>query len=115
MVGEDVEVYKETAEGYHGNRITILSAHIEKKAEMRRLVGAIGGLKEGLVEELEERLDSERFFHLRFSKQTAFLEKYELVKGAAPGGVIDASLKVEAYPGTRERALLALKKWLERG
>ena len=113
IVGEDADIAEETAEGYHGNKLTIMTTQTTKKGNMRPLADIIYENRDRLKEELDDRLDEERVFHLRLSKQDAFNQKITIVQGAKEGGVVDISLKVESYPASREKGMNNLKTWLD--
>ena len=94
------------AEGHHGNPITILSVQLKKKADC---LGFAHFVREKLSEEdvawlreeMPERLDEDQVFHLRFDKQSAYLQQVRLTNSS---DAIAAKVKIETYPKNREKA-----------
>jgi RNA binding exosome subunit len=94
------------AEGHHGNPITILSVQLKRKADclgFARFVRERFSEEEvaRLKEEMPERLDDDQVFHLRFDKQSAYLQQVRLTNSS---DAIIAKVKVETYPKNREKA-----------
>jgi RNA-binding protein len=94
------------AEGHHGNPITILSVQLNKKADC---LGFARFVRERfskedvarLREEMPDRLDDDQVFHLRFDKQSAYLQQVRLTNSS---DAIAAKVKIETYPKNREKA-----------
>jgi RNA binding exosome subunit len=94
------------AEGHHGNPITILSVQLKRKADC---LGFARFVRERfseedvarLREEMPERLDDDQVFHLRFDKQSAYLQQVRLTNSS---DAIAAKVKIETYPKNREKA-----------
>ncbi len=94
------------AEGHHGNPITILSVQLKRKADC---LGFARFVRERfseedvarLREEMPERLDDDQVFHLRFDKQSAYLQQVRLTNSS---DAITAKVKIETYPKNREKA-----------
>lgn len=112
VVGDDADPTAGRAEGYHGNPITILSGELSRARDVdavfRRLADA--GVTDLLLSELDRRLDEEVQFHLRLDKAAAHGGRLAV---AGDGDVIALSGKVEAYPAKRDKALSALRDYLE--
>ena len=98
---DDTEIEREETKGHHGDRILILSVRLERADDVRYVLSRISGLEdlEGLLTELEERIDDNCAFYLQFDKQAAFSERVELGTGLMLRG------KVEAYPAKKEKAI----------
>ncbi|GEM_PF-798667 len=111
ILGE-VEVSQTTVEGYFGNPIKILSVDTTDRDVLKKMADVVSAHGKEFLGELETRLDEDRIFHFRVSKQAAYEGEIEIVRGTAPGGVIDIGLKVEAYPGRWEIGLRNLREWL---
>ncbi|MDG6220615.1 MAG: RNA-binding domain-containing protein [Candidatus Thermoplasmatota archaeon] len=112
FIAGDVEFSQTHSQGYCGNKIVVISFQTGKKKEMKRTVEILLSLKNDVLQEIEERVDEERQFHIRFSKQAAFLGEIQPIRGTCPGGVVDVEIKLESHPATRERAINNFKEWL---
>ncbi|MDZ7850565.1 MAG: RNA-binding protein [Halodesulfurarchaeum sp.] len=88
-------------EGHHGDRIVILTARVERAAEIEsifdRLETGVG--LERIRTELEDRLDENNALYVGLDKQAAARGDVELGDG------ITLRAKVEAYPAKRDQAL----------
>ena len=98
---EDFEVERATSEGHHGDRILVISTRVENADEMRHVLSKVAELPdaEGLVDELDERVDDNCSLFLRLDKQSAYRGEAELGEG------ITLRAKVEAYPAQKEAAV----------
>lgn len=114
IVGDDVTVEVDQASGFHGNPITVLHGDLDRNRRIDALWTRLAeaGLADELLDELDRRLDEENRFHLRLRKAAAHGGRLRLARDAQ-GDVIDVSGKVEAYPAKREKALAALRTYLE--
>ncbi|MEW6069219.1 MAG: RNA-binding domain-containing protein, partial [Candidatus Thermoplasmatota archaeon] len=65
---------------------------------------------ETLKEGLELRVDDERNFYMRFDKQKAFEEEYQLAEGE---DTIATRCKLKVFPAEKAHAVLKLKEFLE--
>ncbi len=101
-------------EGYFGNPITILTARLEKKAArayfdfLRQRLPASD--RNALVAELPERVDAGCFFHLRLSKQDAYLGAARITYAE---DAISLRAKLEAYPAKPETCLRQIREYFE--
>ena len=98
---EETEIEREETEGHHGDRILVLSVRLERADDVRYVLSTLAGLEdfEGLMDELEERIDENCAFFIQLDKQAAFNGDVELGSGLMLRG------KVEAYPAKKERAI----------
>lgn len=100
---EDTELERDEIEGFHGDRILILSARLERADEMRYVRDKLRGMDERefekLLSELDQRVDEDCTFFVRLDKQAAFRGDVELGEG------ITLRSKVEAYPAKKETAV----------
>ena len=98
--------------GYHGNQIIIMEAKIKKSKDIRNFFSGLKkqGLMEEILKELEKRIDENSNFYLRFDKQSAFFQKYELVRH---DDVISVSGKIKCFPTNKRNAIKTMKKFLE--
>ncbi len=95
------EIESAVGEGHHGDRIVVLSARVERAADIEaifdRLERGIG--LDRIRDELDDRLDENNALYVGLDKQAAARGDVEFGDG------ITLRAKVEAYPAKRERAL----------
>ncbi|USZ68025.1 RNA-binding protein [Halorussus salilacus] len=98
---EEFEVERAESEGYHGDRIVVLSARVENADDVRHVLSKVAELPdvEGLLDELDDRVDDNCSLFLRLDKQSAYRGRVELGEG------ITLRAKVEAYPAKKEAAV----------
>ncbi|MFC4356756.1 RNA-binding protein [Halobium salinum] len=98
---EEFEVERSTTEGYHGDRIVVLSARVEKADDVRHVLARLSELDDidRVMDELDDRVDDNCSFFLRLDKQAAF--RGEVRRGEG----LTLRAKVEAYPAKREAAV----------
>ena len=108
--GAFVELDREVTEGFHGDRILVLSARLERADQVRYALSALAGAEEfdRLLAELEDRVDDNTAFFVQLDKQAAFRGDVRLGEG------ITFRAKVEAYPAKREKAIENARETLER-
>ena len=107
---EFVELDREATEGFHGDRILVLSARLERADQVRYALSVLAGAEEfdRLLTELEDRIDDNTAFFVQLDKQAAFRGDVRLGEG------ITFRAKVEAYPAKRERAVENARETFER-
>ncbi len=109
LSGEEIETV--IAEGYFGNPILILQAHIKGKNCNKFIELLNSRLSENelkrLKNELCERIDDNCVLHIRFDKQAAYKGA---IKPATTSDTITAQLKLKAFPARRERAIAVAEK-----
>lgn len=109
---EDFEVDRQTSAGHHGDRILVFSARVERADEVRHVLSQVAEAPEfpRVFDELDDRVDENNSFFLRFDKQAAFGGTVALGEG------ITFRAKVEAYPAKREAAVEnardGLREWV---
>ena len=87
-------------EGFHGDRIVVLSARAENADDVRHVLDRLAEIDlEGITEELTERVDENCSLFLRLDKQAAYGGRVERGDG------IELRAKVEAYPAKKEAAV----------
>ena len=98
---EDAAVDRTETEGHNGDRILILSTRLERADEVRHVLSRLAEIDdfEGLLAELDQRIDDNCAFFLQLDKQAAYSGDVTLGDGLMLRG------KVEAYPADRERAI----------
>jgi len=101
LLPEDAEIERMESTGHHGDRILVLSARVERADEMRHVLDRLTELDDldGVVDELDERVDENCAFYLTLDKQAAY--RGEVRRG---DGITFRS-KVEAYPAKKEKAV----------
>nr|WP_305891164.1 RNA-binding protein [Methanolobus chelungpuianus] len=100
------------AEGHYGNRMTIFSAHVPRKKDLKALAAFIRQHMlpedvELLREEMPDRLDDDQVFHIRLDKQAAFGEQVKLTSSS---DAIIVRVKIETYPKNRQKAGLIVEE-----
>jgi len=104
-----VELEREATEGFHGDRILVLSVRLERAEEIRYALSALAEADEydRLLAELDDRVDDNTALFVQLDKQAAFGGDVRLGEG------ITFRAKVEAYPARREKAVENARETLE--
>ena len=98
---DDAGIERQETEGHHGDRILVLSTRLERADDVRYVLSRLAEIEdfEGLLSELDDRVDDDCAVFLQLDKQAAFGGRVALGDGLIVRG------KVEAYPADRERAI----------
>jgi hypothetical protein len=98
---EEFEIERATTDGYHGDRIVVLSTRVENADDVRHVLARLSELDDidEVMDELDDRVDDNCAFFLRLDKQAAFRGDVKRGEG------ITLRAKVEAYPAKREAAV----------
>ncbi|WP_160133002.1 RNA-binding protein [Halococcus salsus] len=97
---EGFEVERVENEGFHGDRILVLSARVENADAVRHVLDVLADIDlDDIAAELDERIDDNCSLFLRLDKQAAFKEQVKRGEG------IELRAKVEAYPAKKEQAV----------
>ena len=93
---------REEMDSYYGPKIARLTYRADKAPEIREILQKIiGGLskeeRQEIAGTIEDRMDEEGNFHLRFSKQKAYAGQLAL---AYKGDVMKLSIKIASFPAT---------------
>ena len=98
---EDTELERVENEGFHGDRILVLSVRLERADDVRHVLSKLAELDDidTVLDELDHRVDDDCTFFLTLDKQAAFRGR------VARGDGITLRAKVEAYPAKKERAV----------
>ncbi len=109
--GTDNIEFRKT-KGYHGNLIIIMEATLKKSRDVKTFFSRLKqhGLVKKILNELEDRIDENNNFYLRFDKQKAFFQRYELVRH---DDVISAKGKIKCFPTNKRNASKTVKVFLE--
>lgn len=106
------KIEKRKTKGYHRNPIVIMESEIKKSMEVKAFFSRLKnqGLMKKILNELESRIDEDHNFYLRFDKQKAFFQKYELVKH---DDVVSVKGKIKCFPPDKGNAVKSMKIFLE--
>jgi len=108
---EDAPIESAETEGHHGDRILVVSTRLERADEVRHVLSQVATLpedqREGLLAELDERVDENCSFFLTLDKQAAFGGRVRRGDGITLRG------KVEAYPAEKDRAIEHVRETFE--
>ncbi|PSP90136.1 hypothetical protein BRC90_02490 [Halobacteriales archaeon QS_4_69_34] len=98
---EDFGIERAETEGFHGDRIVVLSARVESADGIRAILAELAGLGDAdrVRAELDERIDENCSLFVRLDKQAALRGEVALGEG------IELRGKVEAYPATKDAAV----------
>jgi hypothetical protein len=103
LLPDEFPVERVESEGYHGDRILVLSARVENADGVRAVLDRLGELPGDELDDvrgtLAERIDENCSLFLTLDKQAAFGGEVRLGDG------ITLRAKVEAYPATHENAV----------
>ncbi len=105
---EGFPIERAETEGFHGDRILVLSARVETADEIRVVLDRLRELPDlGTVEaELDERVTENCEFYLVLDKQAAFRGE------VARGDGLTLRAKVEAYPAKKDAAVENVRRVL---
>jgi RNA binding exosome subunit len=106
----EVELERAESEGYHGDRILVLSARVENADDVRHVLERVSELPDldAVTDELDERVDENCSLFLRLDKQAAFRGEVRQGEG------VTLRAKVEAYPAKKEAAVENAREALSR-
>ena len=106
---EEADLERQETEGHNGDRILVLSVRLERADEVRHVLSRLAEMDDldGLLSELDGRIDDNCAFFLGLDKQAAYNGDVRLGDGLMLRG------KVEAYPAERERAVETAEEALE--
>lgn len=107
------KIEREVAEGMIEDEILILSGKIDKKKETKEFLKTLLSIDkdslEKLADDLEKKIDKNGNLFLRFSKDSACEEKWEICD---TGDSIHLKVKIAAYPAKKEVAINLLNEVL---
>jgi hypothetical protein len=111
LLPEEFPVERAESEGYHGDRILVLSARAENADDVRSVLSALARLPDGefrrLREELDERVTEDCELYVSLDKQAAYRGAVRLGEG------LTLRAKVEAYPASKDAAVDNARELLE--
>ncbi|MBP7087561.1 MAG: hypothetical protein KBA58_05820 [Methanomassiliicoccales archaeon] len=105
------EIAVDHSEGYHGNKILIMTCTLSRKADIRKFFRRLSREDlQLLLDSVDQRMDDDGQFFFRLDKQKAFLEELIISSG---DDCVHVRAKVESYPKRREKALENAKAMLQ--
>ena len=114
----DKKSYKFTTsktKGYFGNPIITYEIDIRRGKELKQCWTRLNEFNHKLVakfrDEIAEKIDDDCSFHLRFDKQAAFQERYELT---VHGDCVVFQAKIRAYPAKKRIAIENMEQFLNK-
>lgn len=108
----DEQVEAVSAEGHFRNPIEILEVNLKRAAQVRRFWGRMlddPAIRQGLMQEVEQRLDDELILWFRLDKQSAVSGRLRLTDAQ---DVVLVRSKLATYPKDRETGLRFLHELL---
>ncbi|KXB04377.1 hypothetical protein AKJ48_02770 [candidate division MSBL1 archaeon SCGC-AAA261O19] len=117
LLPEEIEIEESRAKGHHGDKITILSARINRNPDIREFWHQAMKMmpnkeKEKLSEIAVDRIADDCRLYLRFDKQAAVGEELILTDS---GDALHIRINVSAYPAKREIAVEEMRKFISSG
>ncbi|MDI6856475.1 MAG: RNA-binding domain-containing protein [Candidatus Thermoplasmatota archaeon] len=104
-------ITKTKLSGYYGNPVIVLETELNTANDCNNFFSALEkSVVKKLITELEARTDEDCNFYIRFDKQKAFEQEYQLTEG---GDTIATRCKLKVFPPKKEIAILKLKEFLE--
>lgn len=107
LLPPETQIDRSTTEGHYGDKIEIYTARIENADGVRHILDTVSHLLNDDTD-AEERVDEDCTFHLRIDKQSAYNQEPSLGEG------IDLSMKMEAYPAKKHKAVDAVEETIEK-
>ncbi|WP_297421636.1 RNA-binding protein [Thermococcus sp.] len=112
---EDTIFNIDETRGFFGNPIKVVNVEIKRSKAVRQFINYFKELlseedRNYLLKHLDEKVDEEGTFYVRFNKQKAHLGDVEIDEGP---DVIQVRIKVKAFPMRKEAVVKAVKEWLE--
>ena len=100
LLPDEHGIERTESEGFHGDRIVVLSARVESADGVRHVLDRLADLDlDAVRDELDERVDENCSLFLRLDKQAAYGGRIERGEG------LELRAKVEAYPAKKESAI----------
>ncbi|WP_297475624.1 RNA-binding protein [Thermococcus sp.] len=115
-IGEDDVLFDiDETRGFFGNPIKVINVEIKRSRAVRQFLEHFKELlsekdRRYLLENLDEKIDEEGTFYVRFNKQKAYLGEAEIDEGA---DVVQVRIKVKEFPMRKEAVVKAVREWLE--
>ncbi|ANF22895.1 RNA-binding protein [Thermococcus piezophilus] len=102
-------------QGFFGNPIKVVNVEIKRSKAVRTFLEYFKELlsdrdKTYLLDHLDEKVDEEGTFYVRFNKQRAYLGEAEVDEGE---DVIQIKIKAKAFPIKKEAVVKAVREWLD--
>ena len=100
LTGGFAEISREKVKSYHGSRMMLISAQINRKKDAKTSICQLGPglLKElSLSKELHQKIDAKNVLHIRLRTSSLVSGSIELSNGSEEQ--IKGRIKLEVYPG----------------
>lgn len=100
LTGGNAEISREKVKSYHGARMTMLRAKIDRKKAARESIPHMGADLLGNLaqcDNLNARIDEENILHIRLSVSALVRGSIELSEGSEEQ--VKGRIKLEVYPG----------------
>ena len=100
LTGGNAEISREKVKSYHGARMTMLRAKIDRKRAARESIPHMGADLLGNLaqcDNLNARIDEENILHIRLSVSALVRGSIELSEGSEEQ--VKGRIKLEVYPG----------------
>ncbi|CAD5243670.1 RNA-binding protein [Thermococcus camini] len=112
---EDIIFDIDETTGFFGNPIKVVNVEIKRSRAVRKFIDYFRELldedaRRYILENLDEKVDEEGTFYVRFNKQRAYLGEPEIGEGS---DVVQVRIKVKAFPMKKEAVVKAVREWLE--
>ncbi|WP_297067445.1 RNA-binding protein [Thermococcus sp.] len=112
---DDIIFDIDETKGFFGNPIKVVNVEINRSGAVRQFIDYLKRLLRGedrnyLLEHLDEKVDEEGTFYVRFNKQKAYLGE-PAVEDC--DDAIQVRIKVKAFPMRKETVVKAVREWLE--
>ncbi|MDN5357615.1 MAG: RNA-binding protein [Candidatus Methanomethylophilaceae archaeon] len=109
FIGTD-EWNEDVVEGELGNITVVMDAELSRQKPIDEMFAKLGqSTIDGIIDELDERIDEDCTFYIRLDKQKAISGSYIVATG---GDVVSLTCKIASYPAKKELAVDILKKYL---
>ncbi len=112
---DDIIFDIDETKGFFGNPIKVVNVEIKRSKAVRQFIDYFKELlsredRRYLLENLNEKVDEEGTFYVRFNKQKAYLGE-PAVEDC--DDAIQIRIKVKAFPMRKETVVKAVREWLE--
>ena len=100
LTGGNGDISREKVKSYHGARMTMLRAQIDRKKAARESIPYLGAELLGVLAQsgdLVSRIDDENILHIRLSISSLVRGSIELSEGSEEQ--VKGRIKLEVYPG----------------
>ncbi len=109
---DDIIFDIDETKGFFGNPIKVVNVEIKRSKAVRQFLDYFKELlseedRNYLLEHLDEKVDEEGTFYVRFNKQKAYLGDVEIDEGP---DVVQVRIKVKAFPMRKDAVVKAVRE-----